>query len=189
MMDVLIEFQKFPEEKDLVGSLLIAYGEIEFALFNLAAATLGGTVENAMKIFFRIRGESARIEVSDAVVRPPLKKVGLEPKWTNAIGPLRLCRRIRNQYAHCHWMIFQEKLWFIDFDGSAESNNEDAPAIMHLANKGLLRQQLDYFAYTIDWLIYLMDEYEKRIGKTTSHDRKEPKSVAAPLLYERPDAS
>ena len=101
MAKILIEFEAFPREKEFVGSMLMAYGEIEFALFSLADAVID-TQDNAVEIFFRIRGEGARIEVSDAIIRPFLEKAGLGPKWSSAIAPTRLCKKIRNQYAHCH---------------------------------------------------------------------------------------
>ncbi len=183
MAKVLREFEGFPREKEFVGSMLIAYAEIEFALFSLVASALDAQ-DNALQIFFRIRGEGARIEVSDAIVSPFLSKVELGSKWGNAIGPIRLCRRIRNQYAHCHWILVGDELRFVDFDGSVESTKSEL--LMRPTNLELLQQQFAYFVYSLDWLYYLNYEYELRIGKTTSHDRIEPKSIPAPPLYISP---
>ena len=180
---MLFEFENFPKEKELIGALLIAYGEIEFALFSLIASVLGDTQDNAVQIFFRIRGESARIEVSDALVRPSLINQGLGPKWSNAVGPLRLCKKIRNQYAHCHWILISDKLYFIDFDSSVESGSPDTKALMHTVDKALLQKQYEYFSYALDWLYYLAGEYEFRAGKKDGHSLPEPKSIAAPPLH------
>jgi hypothetical protein len=60
MVKILSEFEPFPKEKQLIGSMLIAYGEIEFALFSLIDAVLDAQ-NNAVEIFFRIRGEGARV--------------------------------------------------------------------------------------------------------------------------------
>jgi hypothetical protein len=164
----------------LVGSLLIAYAEIEFALFCLVDAILD-TQDNAVQIFFRIRGESARIEISDAILRPFLEKVGLGPKWTNVIGPLRICKKIRNQYAHCHWMLVDEQLHFVDFDSSAEKLNDKL--IYWPINVSILKQQFAYFHYSLDWLYFLAAEYRVRAEQIQSHDYEEPKSMAAPPLH------
>jgi hypothetical protein len=183
MAKMLVEFEDYPKERELIGTMLIAYAEIEFALFSLIASVLDGTQDNAVQIFFRIRGEGARIEVADAIVRPFLTKKGLGPKWSNAVGPLRLCKKIRNQYAHCHWAVVEEQLKFLDFEGSAESSNEHAPVLIHTVDVELLQKQHSYFGYALDWLYYLAPEYERRVGKRQSHDQLEPKSIAAPQLH------
>jgi hypothetical protein len=184
MAKILTEFDAFPREKEFVGSMLIAYGEIEFALFSMVDAVLD-TQGNAVEIFFRIRGEGARIEVSDAIIRPFLEKAGLGPKWSNAIAPIRLCKKIRNQYAHCHWILVQDKLNFINFDDSVEAGKNGKPIFMRLVNHELLERQFVYFRYALDWLYYLAAEYRMRCGKIESHEHKEPKSIAAPPLHIR----
>jgi hypothetical protein len=60
MVGILREFENFQKERELIGSMLIAYAEIEFALFSLVSAVLDNQ-DNAVEIFFRIRGEGARI--------------------------------------------------------------------------------------------------------------------------------
>jgi hypothetical protein len=186
MTDILREFEAFPREKELIGSMLIAYGEIEFALFSLVDAILD-TQDNAVEIFFRIQGEGARISVADAIIRPFLEKEGLGAKWSNAVGPVRLCKSIRNQYAHCHWMLVEEKLHFIDFDQSVKVGNSDKKLFMKLVEHELLERQFANFGYALDWLYYLDAEYQLRSGKIRSHDHKEPKSIAAPPLYIHPE--
>lgn len=182
MARILTEFEAFPREKELIGSILIAYGEIEFALFTLVDAVLD-TQDNAVEIFFRIQGEGARIAVADAIIRPFLEKESLGPKWSNAVAPVRLCKSIRNQYAHCHWMLVQDKLYFIDFDQSVRVGNADKKIVMKSVDRELLERQLANFVYALEWLYYLAAEYHVRSGKIQSHDYKEPKSIAAPPLY------
>jgi hypothetical protein len=102
MANILIEFDDFPQHREIVGRLLIAYGELEWALTVCVQNALNVTPSEASRILFRVRGESARIEVADAIARPLFAKVDLGAKWGNAIGAARHCRKIRNQYAHCH---------------------------------------------------------------------------------------
>src|SRR5437764_15054804 len=106
MANVLIEFVDFPQERDILGTLLIAYGEIEWALSVCVQHVLDISPSEATRIMFRVKG--ARIEVADAIARPAFTKIGLGAKWGNAIGPARHCRTIRNQYAHCHWRKFDD---------------------------------------------------------------------------------
>src|ERR1700724_287307 len=103
MANMLYEFTNFPREREIVGQLLIAYGEIEYALLGCLRNVLDDDIHTATRILFRVQGESARIEVSDAIMRQAFMKVGLGAKWGNAIGAARICKNIRNQYAHCHW--------------------------------------------------------------------------------------
>jgi len=185
MANILTEFEAFPKEKELVGSMLIAYGEIEFALFSLVDTVLD-TQDNAVEIFFRIQGEGARISVSDAIIRPFLEKQGLGPKWTNTLAPVRRCKSIRNQYSHCHWILDEGKLHFIDFDQAVSIGQNDKKILMKFVEQGLLEQQFAYFGYALDWLYYLAAEYQLRSGKIKSHDREAPKSIAEPPLCIRP---
>ena len=76
--------------------MLMAYGEIEFGLLTLIATTMDDDHDLAAKILFRVRGEAARIDVSDALIRTAYYKVGLGPKWENALGAIKVCKKIRN---------------------------------------------------------------------------------------------
>jgi hypothetical protein len=106
MAILLYEFHDFPDEQEAIGKMLIAYGELEFAILGCIGAVLNSDMAQALRILFRVRGEGARIEVADAILRPAFAKVGLGGKWGNALGAARACKNIRNQYAHCHWQIY-----------------------------------------------------------------------------------
>jgi hypothetical protein len=183
MSTLLSEFLGFPEERDLIGQMLIAYGEIEFKLTAVLSHALNSDLDLAAKVLFRVRGEGARIEVADALIRPAYYKIGLGPKWENALGALKVCKRIRNQYAHCHWQIWNGSLRFVDLDAEAQTTNETMAITFLEIDLPLLELQAEYFAYAIDWLHYLENEYEKRSGRKPKHEFDEPKSLPAPLPY------
>jgi hypothetical protein len=186
MAVLLYEFSEFPEERDAIGQMLMAYGEIEFGLLTLIATVMDDDNDLAAKILFRVRGEGARIDVSDAIIRTAYYKVGLGPKWENALGAIKVCKKIRNQYAHCHWQIWDKKLKFIDFDVDARSSEDEITINFMPTDLRLLQKQVEHFLYALNWIYYLETEYKKRAGRLESHDRKEPKSIPAPPLYIQP---
>lgn len=185
---MLTEFRNFPEEQEVLGRILIAYGEIEWALVECLRHILDIEISAAVRILFRVRGEGARMQVADAIARPAFMKIGLGPKWGNAFGAAKVCKDIRNQYAHCHWRVLDDGfLRFMNLDDEAGTVAEGAIKAKLIAlNLDLLRSQDQYFGYALDWLYYLAEEYRKRAGRSSSHALTEPKSIAAPLLYIRP---
>lgn len=186
MANVLVEFEKFPLERELLGKLLIAYGEIEFALVDCLRQVLNNDLSTSIRILFRVRGEGARMEVADALVRPAFAGIGLGGKWGNAIGAARTCKNIRNQYAHCHWRLLDDGvLRFMNLDVEAETPEGPIKAEAIPLKLDLLQRQDQYFEYTLDWLYYLAEEYKKQAGRSSSHDLTEPKSISAPPLYDR----
>ena len=121
---MLLEFEKFPRERDLIGQMLMTYGELEFALLGILSEILGTDVSTTTKVLFRVRGEAARLGVADAILRPAFASHGLKEKWITAHSAVRHCKNIRNQYAHCHWQLFEEKLFFLDLDEDAEVRDD-----------------------------------------------------------------
>jgi hypothetical protein len=188
MANILIEFVDFPQHQEILGRLLIAYGELEWALTLCVQHVLGATPSESTRILFRVKGESPRIEVADAIARPSFAKIGLGGKWGNAIGAARHCRKIRNQYARCHWRKFDDGvLRFLNLDAETEAVAEGPLTVSAIPLKlNLLQSQEEYFKYALNWLYYLEEEYKKRVGKTSSHTLAEPKSIPAPPLYDPP---
>jgi hypothetical protein len=186
MANVLIEFRNFPQEREIVGRLLIAYGEIEFALVGCLREALHCSASMSTRILFRVRGEGARIEVADAIARPAYNKIGLGGQWGNAIGAACVCKKIRNQYAHCHWRLLSDGvLRFMDLDAEVGGDGPVTAKAIPL-KLSLLQRQDEYFEYTLDWLYYLGEEYKRRAGRSSSHDLVKPKSMRSPPLYDRP---
>ena len=183
MAILLYEFQDFPDEQEAIGKMLIAYGELEFAILGCIGAVLNSDMAHALRILFRVRGEGARIEVADAILRPAFTKVGLDGKWGNALGAARTCKNIRNQYAHCHWQIHAGQLRFMDLDTEAQSPEGAVQVKFWPVDGQLLAQQLKYFEYCLSLMYFIQAEYWFRIEPSTSHDLVEPKSISAPPRY------
>jgi hypothetical protein len=188
MAKFLTEFEKFPEEREIVGSLLIAYGEIEFALLGCLNAALDQDMDTSTRILFRVRGESARIGVADAILRPTFAKIGLSGQWGNAIGAVRHCKSIRNQFAHCHWWSDDKEahLRFLNLDAASDSPEGEVRVNLEPIDLVVLRGQKQYFEYALDWLYFLEDELGKKTGaQRPSRNRVAPKSIPQPPLSSR----
>ena len=102
----LIAFITCPKEAAIVGRIVAGYGELEYAM-SLCLGTAIGDEDAAYKCFFRTRGEEQRIEIADALMRHVFSKHELIGEYGETIGAVRWCRKLRNQYAHAHWMGYQ----------------------------------------------------------------------------------
>jgi hypothetical protein len=180
MAGMLLEFEKFPRERDLIGQMLMTYGELEFALLGNLREILDTDVNTTTKVLFRVRGEAARLAVADAILRPAFARHGLKNKWITAYSAVRHCKNIRNQYAHCHWQLFNEQLFFIDLDEDAEAH-DNLDVLIRPIDLALLQLQHAYFEFAAAMLYYLSDQLQLKLGKELADPPFPlPKSVPQP---------
>src|SRR4051812_1214624 len=104
MDSILLQLDRHPAERDLIGKIILSYGVLEVALMEAVKAALGGDVYTANRVLFRLKSESNRLEVADALVRPQFSKHELGPAWEEAYGAFKFCKGIRNTYAHSTWI-------------------------------------------------------------------------------------
>jgi len=78
--NILPVFRTFPEEGQIIGRLVVGYGVLEFYLICCLGPALGSD-DRALRALFRVRSESTRIDVADALMRPPYKEIGLQDKY------------------------------------------------------------------------------------------------------------
>ncbi len=175
-------FDDFPEEANYLARILAGYGELEWEFTMCLGAVLGDN-EQALRALFRMRSERYRVEVGDALMRSAYTEAKLTPPYTRAIGQIRWCMTLRNQYAHCHWVRDKFKLQILNLEDIAKSQESGAKADLRGVRGVLLKQQAEYFGNTELLLIYLSDEYKKRIGKIESHDHEVPPSLKKPKLF------
>ena len=101
---VMPAFHRFPNEAAIIGRLLAGYAELEIGLLHcVTVAREEDDFDATLKAMFRIRGETARINVGDALGRQVYDKLGLGADFEMAVSAMRYCLKIRNQYAHCNW--------------------------------------------------------------------------------------
>lgn len=183
---ILPPFQECPEEAAIIGRLLAGYGELEFA-FASCLATVIDDDQRALRVLFRIRSETQRIEIADALMRPAFEAVGLTDEYAEFIGAMRTCKNIRNQYAHCHW-ISDEKagLWFGDLDAPAKTATGPVSIIFQCIALPELRLQEAYFAYAAAWAERLALRHEELAGRPSNPAPPAPQRVQPPPRHSPP---
>jgi hypothetical protein len=187
-MPLVYEFKDFPKEQELVGDMLLAYGQLEFDVARLIGFALPSGDDMAGRLLFRVNGEAARLDVADAILRPFFETVGISGQWGNALGALRYCKNVRNQYAHCQWHIPDRQppeLCFINLDRDADSPDGTLHVQLYPTDLRLLKKQHEYFNYTILWLYCLTCACQRRAGQEV-HVPSVPKSIPQPPLHNLP---
>ncbi len=109
-----------PSEAAIIGRLILAYSEFELMLALCTSLTLDVEQDDILRAFFRIKSESNKFALADALMHTPLKRLGLEPLFADLKPAYRQCLKIRNQYAHCQWSDSPNGLFFVDLDETAE---------------------------------------------------------------------
>ncbi len=80
MPTIMLCFDRFRVEGNIIGRLLAGYGELELEMCACVAATTGD-LDGAIKKLFRMRGENKRIKTADSMMKRPYTSVGLASKY------------------------------------------------------------------------------------------------------------
>ena len=180
---LLMGLNKYPDEARIIGRLLAGYSELEFLISMCLTAVLDADIHTAVRVMFRTRGEEQRLEIADALMRHKFDAAHLTGPYCEAIKDAGWCRRIRNQFAHCHFDGQNDDgLRIVRLEDSAKLPAGDTSVTRILVSLELLQSQEDYFAYVLDCLAYLHREYQKRVGQIASHAYALPKKIARPPL-------
>ncbi|MEA2825243.1 MAG: hypothetical protein QOF03_1725 [Alphaproteobacteria bacterium] len=184
-------FDDNPEEASLAGRIILTYGQMEFLLAGCVSHTTPDPT-SAFRIFYRIIGETARIEIADALIQPWVQDKELAGHYGLVIGALRECVQIRNQFAHCGWRTDEAThtgtgLFFVNFSDPAEAplGFKLNMAWRHI-DVPLLIEQLDYFGYVIAGLLYLSRAFGWT-GTKEPNPFPAPKARRPPRRYNSPD--
>lgn len=190
-MAMTTDLRHYPEETTILGRLLGGYGELEFDIAFLLQFALGDDRDVAFKALFGIRGETARIDLADHLMRRHYEAAGLGEDYAEAIGAMRWCLRIRNQYAHCHWLRnLAYGLCIVLLEDVAraapEVNLNDIE--QKLVPLTLLREQEEFFTYNQAMMGFLNFGYRAVIGTMQSNPVARPiKPYRRPPLFIRVD--
>jgi hypothetical protein len=185
MSTIMPAFVRFPQEGAIIGRLLAGYGELELGLcFCVAEARNDHNM--VFKAMFRPRGESQRIDVADAMGHEPYNAVKLGTHFEGAIGAIRYCLKIRNQYAHSYWTDnFGRCLAFAQLEEPARGKDP----VLNVGNIGTkdidlatLQAQESFFMHTQARFDYLKTEIKVRAGKLPESVFEAPKPINRPPL-------
>lgn len=181
-MGILPVFSRYPDEGRIVGQLVTGWGELEFGLAH-CISQITNDADMTFKVMFRARGESNRIVLADALARSRLTPGQHLDFYDRTLSGLKVCLKIRNQYAHSNWLDDPSRgLLFVALEEIVEAN---APVDLgtlsqHPAPLALLEEQERFFEFigqSLDWL-----NFEAQIlgGRIKQNPFSRPKGMNAP---------
>ena len=177
-------FLTYPDEAKIIGNLLAGYTDLEVGLLNCIQVVRRFEFDTVLKAMFRVRGETNRIRIADALGRVPYRELGLEDSFIKVIGAMNYCMKVRNQYAHCVWWDDStKKLAFANLEEVAKLDTFQSD-LQHLTayhvDVPLLVSQEAYFAYTDDLTTWINYEGRFRAGRLQTQPQSEPQLVVQP---------
>jgi len=177
-------FRQFPEEAAIIGRLLAGYAELEY----LMAICLGAALDDeqtAIRTLFRMKSE--RVTVANALLCPLCEKAKMAGKYTAAIGNMRRCGTIRNQYAHSNFEYSPRfGLFFVDLQESAKGTLEFKHQWRHV-DVPLLSQQEAFFWMTFQWWEHIRQCFISRRKGRGDPVSLEPPRLDQPPLHNPPE--
>jgi hypothetical protein len=116
-------FDRFKREGEIIGRMVIEYGELEWDLCLLVGHVIQD-FDVALKAMYRSRGATQRIEIADALARNRLAIGRIRTIYEETIAHMRFCLKIRNQYAHTNWVdAIGDGLCFVNIEEVAKAND------------------------------------------------------------------
>lgn len=178
-------FLRYPNEGTIIRNLLAGYTDLEVGLLHCIQVVRSDDFDAVLKTMFRVRGESNRVQIADALGRNPYRDLGLEDGFVRAIGAMEHCIKIRNQYAHCVWLDDNTgKLAFVNLEEVAKMDAFESD-LQHLTtyhvDVPLLEAQETYYLYANDLINWVNYEGRYRAGKLRTPST-EPTLVEKPQL-------
>jgi len=183
---ILPPFVTFHEESAIIGRLLAGYTALEVGLMH-CVQVVRDDFDAVLKAMFRPRSETTRIDVADALGRHFYHDRGLGTEFEMAVGAVRYCLRIRNQYAHCVWYDDKSgRLAFVNLEEIARENRRlkdlASLTVLHVGI-ALLTAQEQYFVYTDDILAWTNYEGRLRDRKIQNNPLPKPTPPIPPNLH------
>lgn len=126
--------------------MVVGYSELDITLCHVAGLALGEKLA-VLDALHQVENEGTRLELINRLVRHVFLASGKEAHFAEAIGALRYCKTLRNQFAHAQWKGENGQLWFtnpkqINWSSGLENITWKATSL------DLLKEQEAYFVYT-----------------------------------------
>jgi hypothetical protein len=161
----MLASQKFQQEREIIGRLLIGSGEMELDLCNCVSMGIND-LDMTLKAMFRARGETLRIDIAEAMGQKVYVSLGLGAPFHDAIEATRFCVKLRNRYAHSYFYDDNsDKLAMVSLEEIAKKRTV-IKDLLGLTTKylttAILQSQEAYFAYTRACIAFV--NYEGRFS-------------------------
>lgn len=186
---LLIQFEPFPKEKELISEILLSYGELEFVMLDILNAVLKNS-QTAVRVLYQLRSEGHRLNIVEAIANPWFEANDLGSEFKEGMAAVNLCKRIRNQYAHCTFMADENCLRFANLEITAKSKGPKCEVVSTPITLPLIERQRAYFDYTDHMLLWLDYTYRTKNGQPVAVDQPIPKPqrIHPPKLNSRGEA-
>ncbi len=185
-MNLYKAFEAFPEETNLIGQILASYTSLEVDLMN-CVKSVQDDLDTVLKVIYRPRGETKRIEIADAMGYQKYLGLNLGKEFKESVSAAKYCVRIRNQYAHCIWWDDNSgNLAFANLEELAKLDDLITDlrgmSVKHVTAE-ILMEQLNYFEYVSDLLVWVLNEGLKNQGRQYFPIAHKPNAVNQPALF------
>jgi hypothetical protein len=181
--------EKFRREGEIIGQLIVRYGEMELDLCRCIAAG-NDDFNSTLKAMFRERSEGSRIKFAKTEGVKVYSHLGTElaAAFHEAIEAVRFCLHIRNRYAH--WQFYNDEssgmFALVNVEELAKSttviNDLSELTVQHLT-KDVLEKQQQYFLYTRACIEFVNCEGRFLRGKLKNRVFKRPEKLERPPEY------
>jgi hypothetical protein len=178
--------EKFRTEGEIIGHLVVGYGELEIDLCRCVAAAVDDLDMVVRKMFGR-RGKTPRINTAVCIGRSIYKSRQLGELFDETICGMRRCLRIRNQFAHGNFYDDDtENLAIVDVEELVKQDsvieNFTSLTVKHLT-QGLLKEQEYYFLHIRVCFDFLNCEVRVRAGTLAKNGFAVPEKVNLPQIH------
>lgn len=148
-------FVRYPEEAKLLGEMVLGYGELDITFCMMCGKAIHQQFE-LLHAVNQVRSETARLDIANAMAGKGFSTLGLEAEYARLLRCMRVCLRIRNQWAHSQWGDMDPHgLAFTRTDGDVFAAPVK-PTVWLSIKVDLLRKQEAYFEHTRLRLLVLL---------------------------------
>lgn len=186
---LLTDLDRFPEERDLIARMILAYGEIEFAMLDILGAIFQNQ-QTAVRTLYQLRSESHRLNIVEAIATPWYEQTKMGGHFQEGMTAAFHCKNIRNQYAHCTFVAHHDVLRFAMLEETAKTKGELCQVVKRAITRDLLKKQSAYFGYAHHQILWLDYTYRIKNGQSvrSGDPIPKPKRLSPPKLNSRGEA-
>jgi hypothetical protein len=177
-------FDAFKDEAALIGRMVTSFGELELT-YSMIAGTALQNQTLALRAIYRGRSTGGRIDLADVLIRNSVSKTNLVTDYQEVILAMRHCLKIRNNYAHSHWSVAHDGLFFANLEQAASRSEGFAIDDQRHVDLKILTEQEAYFDYTRSLLLYFGDQLHIKLNPRMHLGVLRPSKKVQPNLHNR----